>query len=408
LGATLSGKRTALIATLPKSGTWYAHTFFWCYDQLLRNSEDYLTGNFQPDLTGALRDSKINDWSSHGDTFGIDTLFIIHTLCPGFQELGDLSNAEQKALYVPFGYNHGESLIRDMDKWEELYPMKNPLARIVYLYRNPLDHFVSYYRHTLNHKDDSHRLKILPDGQKQPITDLRDFVFNAGALGAFIKHYSSFLRMKEAFPQQVLLMPYERLTTQPETAFSEVMAFLNIPVHTQLFHDALKMCSKQSLMKIEAAMGRSIVADQTKSSEKHIRDGKVGKWQEHFSAEDIERIEAVFNAFGISLKDFIITEASETTASLPVLELDPLKARDYQIAFLRQQLAWTGIQTAALRNDLVKIKSQMRAFQLFKRSPAAAPLRALIRAYRKLRQATNQQPGTRNNDLEAGLSKSSV
>lgn len=383
-------------------------TFFWCYDQLLRNAEDYLTGNFQPDLIGTLRDKTLNDWSFHSDIFGIDTFFITHTLCPGFEELGDRSSAEWKALYVPFGYNPGESLIRDLDKWEDLYPMKNPLARIVYIYRNPLDHFVSYYRHTLNHKDESHRLKILPDGQKQPITDLRDFIFNAGALGACIKHYYSFLRMKEAYPQQVLLMPYERLTAQPETAFAEIMAFLNIPVHTQLFPDALKMCSKQSLMKIEAEMGRALGADQTKGSEKHIRDGKVGKWQEHLSAEDIERIEAVFNAFGISLKDFIITETSETAASLPIPQLDPLKARDYQIAFFRQQLAWTGIQTAALRNDLVKIKSQMRAFQLFKRSPAAAPLRALIQAYRKLRQVTVQRPVKGNNELKSGLSKSPV
>jgi len=391
----MSEKNIALIATLPKSGTWYARTFFWCYDQLIRNSEEYLKGSFVPDLVGLLRDKRTENRTHHSDTFGLDTLYITHSFCPGMQ-IGDPHYAEWEALYVPLFYNCGEQLIRDHDEWKLLDPAKNPDARIVYFYRNPLDHFVSYYRHTLNHVDESHRFKVLADGTRHPIEDLHDFTFNSGVLGAFIRHYYSFKSMQAAFPENIMLMPYEELTRQPEASFTKILSFLRVPMHRALFEKALDMSSRKSLSAIEDSMGRSLAADQSVASERHIRDGSIGKWSAHYSQEDVERIESILNVFDISLKEFTLTDTRSEAPIVPQLtDIAPIKQKNYQLRFLKRQLAWKGSQIALMHSEITKLKRHMLAFQLFKRSRIAAPLRALVNAYRKFVAESFQAAGSR-------------
>jgi hypothetical protein len=356
-------QQTALIATLPKSGTWYSHNFFLCYEQMLRHAGDYLQGRYKPDLLNALKNKTINTPSSHQAALDIKKLFICHTVCPGFSETKDVRSGQWEALYFPLFYNWGEELIREHKSWNLLNPAHNPQARIVYLYRNPLDHFVSFYNHAQHHVNENHRRKLMLDGTQAPIESMHDFVFNAGVLGAFIKHYYSFRQMHLHYPQQILLMPYEQLTQQPRDAFTKILTFLGAPPDTPvkkcLFDYTLDMCSKDSILAIEAKLKRSIVGDQIGEA-KHVQDGEIGKWQKHFSKTELEKIESVFERFDITLKDFNLG------GNLPIDAVEPLQKQVHQIAFFEQQLAWTGIEISALKHRLKK--SEKHILPILKRT----------------------------------------
>jgi len=291
-----------------------------------------------------------------------------------------------QALCFPLPYNWGENFIRDNGKWHALNPIVNPEARIVYLYRNPLDHFVSYFRHAQGHVDASHQSRTLADGTVAPIRDLREFVFDAGMLGAFIKHYYSFRQMQARSPQQVLMMPYEQLTTTPDLAFAEILAFFGAPVDDplkqRLFGDALALCSKESLMAVEAKLAGSIAGDQ-KAGEKHIRGGEIGKWARHFSDVDLERIEAAFGLFGMSLREFELSGGRDLSwlSSTPEATLQA-----HRITFLEQELTLAGIAAKATPHPgkaarwLTHAKARMMS--TLRRSPLGPSLRA---ARQKLR-----------------------
>ena len=63
--------KVGLIATMPRSGTWYNHYFFHFYDHLLRGKAKI---PLKVEIVPVRR----------RDTIGLDVLFICHTICPGF------------------------------------------------------------------------------------------------------------------------------------------------------------------------------------------------------------------------------------------------------------------------------------------------------------------------------------
>jgi hypothetical protein len=369
-----------LIATLPKSGTWYSHTFFWYYDQLLRHTDEYLAETFQPDLEGTLRDRKITLESHHADTLGFDKLYIIHSICPGFHELNDPRYSLWQTLHFPnAGYNLGEPHFNGTNEMDLLNPLKNNKARVIYLYRNPLDHFISYYHHTLKHVDNNYRLKVLPDGSLTPIKNLHEFVFEYGALGAFIKHYYSFKQMQQRFPDNVLMMPYEYLTTDPEHAFGKILEFIDAAPDNAtkqiLFKNALAHCSKESLAAIEKKINRALAGDQL-GDEKHIRDGAIGKWQNQFSQDELAAIEAALNIFDISLNDFKLVNQD---TGRKFTEIQSSTKQLFQAEFVKQQsfLSLTPI-TVTMKRELAEAKSLINSMKASHSWRITAPLRALV------------------------------
>lgn len=365
--------KLALIATLPKSGTWYSHTFFWCYDQLLKNSQAYLAGEFQLDLAKVLKNREILSKTMHSDTLQIDRMYICHTICPGYYELKDNYSQRWQALHFPIvGYNWGEGHIRSNSEWDMLSPQINPDVKIVYLYRNPLDHFVSYFRHGQGHVDDRHRFKALKDGTRVAINNLHEHIFNFGALGAFIKHYYTYAAMHARFPNNILMVPYENLTSSPEDTFYKILSFIGAepsdPTQYRLFKDALSACSKESLMTIEEKHNISLANDLV-NGDRHIRGGEVGKWKKHLSQHELESIELALNAFDISLKDFILEEGKQAEVCLPWLT--NFSSNKYLSEFFVNQMGDMGAvinqQTEKLEEFISKNKQEIESANLLQR-----------------------------------------
>lgn len=312
-------RRPKLVATLLKSGTWYSRSFFWLYDQLLASSHASAVGwnsayrlssleapGGRIDLAKAIASHQLHD-KQNLRQLRIQPLYVCHAVCPGFVQASDPMRPKwnKLAFYTP-GYNYGEELM-GRDVKGRLNPLQDDAARIVYLYRNPLDQFVSCWEHARRHNDERNRQKLLADGTLTPISDLRDFIFEASALDSFIKHYHSFRYMKAKCPSNILMIAYEEVTRTPESAFSKILAHFGKPVSTErereCVSEALQMCSLESMRNVEKKLGRSVSNDQTGS---HIRDGRIGQWRDHLDEGDVQRVERRLNEFDLSLEQFTL------------------------------------------------------------------------------------------------------
>jgi len=292
----------ALLATMPKSGTWYNHYFFYFYHSLL-------SGKSASEIEMPIPDSytkKVN--CRMRETLGLSHLHVCHTTCPEYEgQLGELEEKWRALKFYVSGYEYGSTLIDD-----ESYlfsPRYNENVRILYYFRNPLDQALSYFRHTRKHKDLRHWSYIDENNQQCFIYDMRTFLFSVG-LDAYIKQYLTFKLVQKAYPDNVLMLPYEHLIAQPERIFEQVLNHFGHNIDLQgdraLFQQALQMSSRDNLSKLENKMGKAMAGDQADPNERHIRDGSAGKWREYISAEDICLVEERLNTFGLSLAEFVL------------------------------------------------------------------------------------------------------
>lgn len=307
-----------LVATLLKSGTWYSTSFFWLYNQLLARADvsrprwyDFALKHSHRalpsiDLANAIATKQLRD-KQRLAYLHWNPLYVCHTICPGYSDIDDPSRHkwDKLAFYSP-GYNYGEALM-GRDAATGLNPVRNSHARIVYLFRNPLDQCISCWEHAQRHRDERQRQMLQPDGTLRPIKDLLDFIFNASALDSFIKHFHTFKVMQARYGDNVLMVSYEAMVTAPEAAFEMMLAHLGSPAVTdaerKCVAQAVAMCSRDSMKRVEERIGHSLPNDQTGS---HVRDGRIGQWREHLGTEDLARIERRLNEFGMSVEHFTV------------------------------------------------------------------------------------------------------
>lgn len=302
LGKSKEGIPVGLIATMPKSGTWYSKYFMFFYTSLLLGEDGYsqrfdIPKNFVDERGRKLVRS-----------IGINELSICHTTCPGYETLlGDYAEAWEKLQFYTSGLNHGHSYLAEHSY---LYnPARNDEVRIVYLVRNPLDQALSAFRHIINHIDPLHRTYTDFSGQQNIIYDVREYLFTVG-LETYIKQYFTFKVVKEAFPDNLHIVHYEDLVRKPDETFNSILDFMGhnvVASGNQIkFQEALKASSKDSVSKIEGQMGRALANDQADPNERHIRDGQPGRWKDYLSAEDICSVEERFARYGIELAEFTL------------------------------------------------------------------------------------------------------
>lgn len=289
-------KNIGLIATMPRSGTWYNHLFFNAYEQLLQGKTNITMT--KSGITLVLANTNI----------GLDFLVICHAVCPGFDRYrGDYREAWEKLQFHVEGYDWAkDGISRNRHLFD---PHLNGNVRIVYYYRNPLDQAVSAFMHAQKHKDPRQRSYTNSEGKQWPITSVRQYIFGVG-LDSYIKQFLTFKIAKEMYPRHVLLVKYEDLVRDPETIFARVLSYFGHdardPAHREKMSVAIEISSKDSARKMEKSMGHSLANDQTDSVESHIRDGAVGKWKRHLNEDDVQLVRERLTSFGLRLDDFDI------------------------------------------------------------------------------------------------------
>lgn len=293
---TRASKRVGLIATVPRSGTWYNSLFFNFYDQLLQGKTEVTVTSVGAPLSLA------------GVDLGVSNLLVCHTICPGFERYcGEYRVAWDKLNFHVDGYNWAESLIDE--RIHLLDPELNGDVRIVYYYRNPLDQAVSAFMHAQKHTDPRQRSYTDSSGNRHFIKDVREYLFRA-SLESYIKQFLTFKVMRPIYPQNILGVKYENLVRNPEYTFASVLKYfghdVDDPSHQAKIIQAIKLSSKDTLKRIEKSIGHSIAHDQTDPNESHVRDGAIGKWKQHLNENDIQLVQEWLARFGLSLEEFDI------------------------------------------------------------------------------------------------------
>ena len=109
--------------------------FFWCYEQLLKNADAYLKGNYAPNLEEALYgEEKIHHSSLESrEAMGLHQLFIFHASCPGFENLNDERMAQWEAIqFRGPGYILGDPCLKQHNLWGKFGNGDNKNYKIVY------------------------------------------------------------------------------------------------------------------------------------------------------------------------------------------------------------------------------------------------------------------------------------
>lgn len=287
-----AGFTIGLVASMPRSGTWYSFYFLEFLDLYL-SGRSQLSTRLDLEIYHSMNLAKIH----------------VHTICPGFLEAYDdrlRQRWDTLQFYVP-GYNFGyQKFVADN---RDVYsPVTNPHIRIIYLYRNPLDQSVSYFRHSRHNINELKRSYLDQDDNEVEIRDERHFLRAVG-LEAFIKQYFTFHVMNRRLRGNVLLVNYEALRRNPADTFSQMLGHLGFQVDDDnkktCFRKALQSSSMTSLKNIEVAIKGTLARDQSDKEESHMRGGEIGKWKDYYDQSDLDFVEARLDEFGLQLDSFV-------------------------------------------------------------------------------------------------------
>ncbi len=292
-----------LISTMGRSGTWYNREFFYFYSRLLNGekSKDIIENMIENKI-------KIKYLINLKNNFSYNSVFIQHFLCPGF-ELNYNGEYRSKWDDLYFYSNHipGKytKIMRKKNVINKLNPYVNKNAKIIYYLRNPFDQNVSYFSAIQNHLDKE--LKYYYDTslkKKIKFLDIHDFLRKAG-IDMYLKHYLSFKLLKNIFPENILILYYENMVKNPQENFLKVLNFIGHDVEKIKFDEAIKLSSKESIIKLENAYGEPISKAYQNKTDRQLKDAKIGKWKNILSEEDIGYIKMRFDEFDVDLKSFI-------------------------------------------------------------------------------------------------------
>ena len=289
--------QSVLVATIPRSGTWYNNLFFHFYFQILCGQENM----FIPPGLIDFRYASPKCPPTH--------IILCHAACPGFENYqGKFRQAWDELQF------HGRvdcaSRLLGADVEQSLNPQVNKDVKIVCVYRNPLDQGISGYQHLRGHNLREKLLKHTNQaGETCTIQNAREFFFVLG-LESYIKQFFTYKVMMEVFPEVIMMVPYEKLIRFPHETFVHMLCFMGQDVNNEYcqraVHMALDLSSVDSVKRFEKSMGHSLAGDQEDPTSSHVKDGRIGKWKEEFESGDLEIVQTRFAEFGIPMDLFVL------------------------------------------------------------------------------------------------------
>jgi hypothetical protein len=280
-----------ILSTIPRSGTWFLRytVSFLCHLANGGRIDDRLTGRLVGNPSGPRFDFQR---FKGGPLFWVrgalpmEHLFIGHTVCPGFAELGaKIDWWRRTAFHVP-GYDYLHEGMNYRYTPVELAPYQyTPIRvpalersakqgrgqRIVLVYRNPLDQVASYYRYCQEHQDQTYNTV---EGRPLAAIPFHDYLFESG-LPSYAKQFFSFQCLAARYPDLVWLVPYETLMRQPVEVIGAVLDHLSgTPAERPALADAVWLARSEHMKAIEKELGRSL--DGTRNGQRsHIRQAKA-------------------------------------------------------------------------------------------------------------------------------------
>lgn len=241
-----------LLATMPKSGTWYSFFFFEYFDA-------FLTGRGEINKFAKAYDYPgLGIWKGHG-----------HTMCPGFETdyRGPYRRKWDALEFKMPGINSG------YEPYLRLAPKTSPHARLAYLYRNPLDQAVSWHpAPPWNSVGPQRRAELLE----------KLFVFfTEKTMESYVKQFVTWKIMSEMYPDNIRMFSYEDLISNPRVVFMQILAHFGFQVQGDFersaFERALAASQPDQLKRIEDEQGHTLGVPGVQGT--HMRGGEIGKWR---------------------------------------------------------------------------------------------------------------------------------
>ncbi len=275
----LNGHKLPILATVPRSGTWFIRysVSYLCHLDRGGRVEDRATGRIFGEPKGFPFDYsrfKGGPLFRVRGTLPTEHLFIGHATCPGFHETAAFDGRAETDFHVRGydyfhdGWDYGYTPVDLADyintsvdvRAMERSAAKGRGAPVALVYRNPLEQASSYFRYCQEHKDPAFSLF-----QGRPLIgmDFSDYLF-AAALPSYAKQFVSFQAMAKKYPHQVKLVAYEGLMANPVETLGELLDHLGgAPRERPFLADAVWLARRDHMKEVERGLGRSLDGTRT-------------------------------------------------------------------------------------------------------------------------------------------------
>ena len=172
--------------------------------------------------------------------------------------------------------------------------------KVLLLVRHPGDVAVSQYFQW------RHRMKPIKKAiNNYPLEDekisIDEFVINHPAGLQKVFDFMNLWAAEKHGLNNFLIIRYEDMKATPEAMLTRIMEFLDNPVDEQTITQAVEFSSFENMKKLETSGkfllsgGRMLPGNRNNPDSFKVRKGKVGGFREHFSAEQIQQIDAMIN-----------------------------------------------------------------------------------------------------------------
>ena len=164
-------------------------------------------------------------------------------------------------------------------------------SKVLHLYRNPLDYAVSQF--FFYYKARADRAEIV----SSPVEVLER------ELDEYVTFYRSYQEAAKSGKANVLRISYENLITNPEACLDIILGWLGVEASPSLVRTAVQYSGRDTIKQLDDRWAHETAENFTG---RHINNGSIGQWKEHFDASDFRRVKSRLSDVGIKLDDFIL------------------------------------------------------------------------------------------------------
>lgn len=317
-----------MVSTIPRSGTWRTIYFFHVYRELLN-------GNAQPDLVKLHPYATDRSDKRYLSKFGIAPLIVDHFPCFGFERLKTKATRDWTDLTTSL---RNKRFFRNLfNRYRYLSPQRTPDVRICFIPRNPLEVCISTAKLQPATRPGPPKQKLLdtllgrktlgfqfnpqwpiaPGETKLQLSLFDEVIANfrvSRMMEAYIVYLLSFVEMQQAFPDNIVIIPYEEMQSDPVSSYLRIVTHFGLAAAAkgrckEYVRRAVEITSYERMKEFEARLGQSISTPplhalrkklEWQTTDRHLPVVEHKPWQELFAPEDFRHVVAELERYGLA------------------------------------------------------------------------------------------------------------
>jgi hypothetical protein len=305
-----------MLSTIPRSGTWGSIYLFHTY-------REFLKGNQKPDIVALHANATNRSDKKYLQEFGVSPLLVDHYPCFGFDRLGSQATQQFESLTHSLGSLKFFRTLLARHRW--MSPQSMPRSRYCFILRNPLDISSAklqpaerpappqqkWFDTLRGRKTTGYTFNpqwpLVPGEPKSQLSLFDEVIANfrvSRLMDAYVVYMMSFVFMQQAFPHNIIIIPYEDTQSDPVGSYLKVLAHFGLAEaagakYEEYVRRAVEFTSYERMKEYEARLGQSIStppidtrhkAGTWQSTKTHLPVVKHKPWQQLFSKEDFRHV----------------------------------------------------------------------------------------------------------------------